>query len=70
MESKNIPVSAPATDVCGTVDVGGRRLFVECRGIGQPTVVLDAGAGCPCDTIWGWDSIWEAFNCLDPHLSL
>lgn len=59
MDSKNIPVSVPAADVCRTVDIGGRRLFVECRGSGQPTVVLDAGAGCPCDTMWGWDPIWE-----------
>ena len=27
----------------GLVDVGGHRLFIECTGIGSPTVVLDAG---------------------------
>ena len=64
MNSKNTPVSIPAADVCGTVDIGGRRLFVECKGIGYPTMVLDAGAGCPCDTIWGWDPIWEALIAL------
>lgn len=29
----------------GLVDVGGRRLFVECMGSGSPTVVLEAGLG-------------------------
>jgi pimeloyl-ACP methyl ester carboxylesterase len=29
----------------GLVDVGGYRLFIECRGKGSPTVVLDAGLG-------------------------
>ena len=28
----------------GLVDVGGRGLYIECRGNGQPTVVLEAGA--------------------------
>jgi pimeloyl-ACP methyl ester carboxylesterase len=31
-------------DVAGLVDVGGgRRLYLECRGMGSPTVVLEAG---------------------------
>ena len=29
----------------GLVDVGGRRLYVECTGSGSPTVVLEAGLG-------------------------
>jgi pimeloyl-ACP methyl ester carboxylesterase len=29
----------------GLVDVGGRRLYVECMGSGSPTVVLEAGLG-------------------------
>jgi alpha/beta hydrolase fold len=29
----------------GLVDIGGYRLFVECRGKGSPTVVLEAGLG-------------------------
>jgi pimeloyl-ACP methyl ester carboxylesterase len=33
-------------DISGTVDIGGgRRLYVECRGQGSPTVVLIAGKG-------------------------
>jgi pimeloyl-ACP methyl ester carboxylesterase len=29
----------------GLVDVGGYRLFIDCKGKGSPTVVLDAGLG-------------------------
>src|SRR5262249_30830911 len=33
-------------DVAGLVDIGGgRRLYLECRGTGSPTVVLIAGYG-------------------------
>jgi pimeloyl-ACP methyl ester carboxylesterase len=39
------PISANA-DFAGLVDIGGgRRLFLECRGQGSPTVILEAGAG-------------------------
>lgn len=34
-----------ATASGGLVDVGGRRLYVECVGSGSPTVVLEAGFG-------------------------
>jgi pimeloyl-ACP methyl ester carboxylesterase len=37
------------------VDIGGgRRLWLECRGQGSPTVILEAGAGNDADT---WDTI-------------
>jgi len=37
---------APAVgDVAGLVDIGGRSLYLECRGSGSPTVILEAGAG-------------------------
>lgn len=43
------PSSAPAPgngDVAGLVDIGGgRRMYLECRGTGAPTVVLIAGYG-------------------------
>jgi Tol biopolymer transport system component/pimeloyl-ACP methyl ester carboxylesterase len=32
------------------VDVGGRRLFLDCQGTAGPTVVLDAGLGVTSDT--------------------
>src|SRR5215211_5496772 len=44
------PVSPPS-DVSGLVDIGGRRLYLECRGQGSPTVVLEAGYGNP-GAIW------------------
>jgi hypothetical protein len=31
-------------DFAGLVDIGGRRLYLECQGTGSPTVVLEAGA--------------------------
>jgi pimeloyl-ACP methyl ester carboxylesterase len=39
------------------VDVGGFRLFVECRGAGSPTVVFDAGLN---ETGGSWTSILPA----------
>ena len=41
-------------DFAGLVDIGdGRRLFLECRGTGSPTVILEAGAGNNGQT---WDT--------------
>jgi pimeloyl-ACP methyl ester carboxylesterase len=41
-------------DVAGLVDIGaGRRLYLECRGTGSPTVILEAGAGNDADN---WDT--------------
>jgi pimeloyl-ACP methyl ester carboxylesterase len=34
----------------GRVDVGGYNLYVNCRGFGDPTVVLDAGLGVASDS--------------------
>ena len=28
----------------GPIDIGGRKLYLECRGQGTPTVILEAGA--------------------------
>ena len=36
-----------STELPGFVDLGGRRLFMECRGSGSPTVVLLAGTNVP-----------------------
>ncbi len=38
----------------GLVDVGGRRLYVECAGSGSPTVVLEAGLGLDSA---GWSNV-------------
>ncbi len=37
--------SAASGDFAGLVDIGGRSLYLECRGTGSPTVVLVAGGG-------------------------
>ena len=49
--------AAPAAsqqDLAGTVDIGGgRMMYVECRGTGSPTVVLESGLDVAGDL---WDS--------------
>lgn len=41
-----VPPVLPGTqgDFAGLVDIGGRKIYLECRGRGSPTVVLVAGA--------------------------
>ena len=44
------PAALPAAsgDFAGLVDIGdGRRLWLECRGEGSPTVILEAGVSQP-----------------------
>ena len=36
----------------GTFDVGGHELFIECKGSGSPTVVLDSGLGVDSTSTW------------------
>jgi pimeloyl-ACP methyl ester carboxylesterase len=49
------PTSAASGDFAALVDVGdGRRLWLECRGQGSPTVVLEAAYG---DSALIWDAI-------------
>ena len=38
---------AETGDFSGLVDIGGRSLYLECRGQGSPTVILESGAGAP-----------------------
>ena len=37
------PGVAAAGDFAGLIDIGGRSLYMECRGQGSPTVILEAG---------------------------
>jgi len=41
-------------DFSGLVDIGGRSLYMECRGQGGPTVILESGAGGRAD-VWSRD---------------
>jgi len=43
--------AATSGDFTGLVDIGGRRLYLACKGSGTPTVILEAGAGNNGD-IW------------------
>ena len=49
--------ATPATtgDFSGVVDIGGRSLYLECRGQGSPTVILEAGANGRGD-VWSRDN--------------
>ena len=47
------PVAASG-DFAGLVDIGGRRLYLECRGAGSPTVILESGAG---NNGQNWDTV-------------
>ena len=56
------PAEASATaaqgDFAGLVDTGaGRRLYLECRGSGSPTVILEAGYRSPA-TVWSDDLVF------------
>src|SRR3712207_4853532 len=41
----DVPHAATPAREAGTVDVGGRAMYLDCRGTGTPTVVLEAGLG-------------------------
>lgn len=49
---------APAYDARGrSVQVDGRAVYLDCRGAGSPTVVLEAGLGSGADS---WGSLFDA----------
>ncbi|MCC6313710.1 MAG: alpha/beta hydrolase [Thermomicrobiales bacterium] len=51
------PSGAATGDFAGLVDIGnGRRLWLECRGSGGPTVVLEAGYRSPA-SVWTDDLV-------------
>jgi pimeloyl-ACP methyl ester carboxylesterase len=59
-QSTPSPASPAAQgDFAGLVDIGGRRLYLECRGTGSPTVVLEDGAGLGAD-LWSVDLLEPA----------
>ena len=46
-------------DFSGLVDIGRRKLYLECRGQGSPTVILEAGAYGRAD-VWSRDNLHPA----------
>jgi pimeloyl-ACP methyl ester carboxylesterase len=49
------PIATPdGADFSGLVDIGGRSLYLDCRGSGSPTVILVAGAGNNAEI---WDTV-------------
>jgi len=58
--ARDVPPAAAVAgpgDFAGLVDIGGgRRLYLECRGSGSPTVVLEAGYRSPA-TVWSDDLV-------------
>ena len=50
------PIATASSDFAGFIDIGGgRRLYLECRGQGSPTVILEAGLRSRSD-IWSRDT--------------
>ncbi len=54
---------AESGDFAGLVDIGGRRLWLECRGTGSPTVVLEAGA---YNNAQIWDTVGRPAGATGP----
>ncbi|MET0475147.1 MAG: alpha/beta hydrolase [Mycobacterium sp.] len=54
-----LPKAFAAGDFSGLVDVGGRSLYLECRGQGSPTVILEAGLDGRGD-VWSRDNLRPA----------
>ena len=48
-----------AGDFSALVDIGGRKLYLECRGQGSPAVILETGAYARAD-VWSRDSLHQA----------
>jgi len=46
-------------DFSGLINIGGRKLYLECRGHGSPTVILEAGAYARAD-VWIRDNLHPA----------
>jgi pimeloyl-ACP methyl ester carboxylesterase len=53
------PSPVATGDFSGLVDIGGRKLYLECRGQGSPTVILEAGAYGRAD-VWSRDNLHPA----------
>src|SRR6266446_6511711 len=52
MQSTIPPVTpTPQPDFTGLVDIGGRKMYLECRGAGSPIVILESGYRNDAD-IW------------------
>lgn len=53
-------IASPAAESNGRlVDIGGRSLYMEIAGEGEPTVILEAGAGSRGD-VWNRDQLFPA----------
>src|SRR5215208_4403649 len=42
----------PAKPPSGTFDVQGHGMFIDCRGAGEPAVILDSGLGVDSTSTW------------------
>lgn len=46
------PAKPPAKPANGSFDVEGHAMFIDCKGEGSPTVVLDSGLGVDSTSTW------------------
>jgi hypothetical protein len=44
--------AAPPKPPAGTFDVDGHAMFIECKGTGSPTAILDSGLGVDSTSTW------------------
>ena len=60
-QSSSVPASssAAADEISGLFTVGSRKMYLECRGSGSPTVVLESGFRSAGD-VWRWTDVDSA----------
>jgi hypothetical protein len=57
------------SDFAGLVDIGGgRQMYMECRGTGSPTVVLESGLRGAAD-VWSMSSAGEGAPTVFPEVA-
>lgn len=58
-QGATLAAASPVANFSGPIDIGGRKLYLECRGQGSPTVILEAGANGRAD-VWSRDNLHPA----------
>jgi pimeloyl-ACP methyl ester carboxylesterase len=54
-------LAAPYARTGERVDIGGRSIYLDCRGVGSPTIVLEAGMGSGAD---GWGTVLDGLAAI------
>ncbi|MGD9891081.1 MAG: alpha/beta fold hydrolase [Dehalococcoidia bacterium] len=62
-----IPPPAPSADGV-LIDVGGRRIYMECMGVGSPTVIFEGGSSATRGAASG--GVWTGLRAAAPHVTI